>query len=67
VPGFTGPYPRTPYHSKDFTNGYHPQDAFELFNQHWSNAWGFKGMISYIDGCKVKGGSLCITQLHSHG
>ncbi|XP_058727328.1 uncharacterized protein LOC131598774 [Vicia villosa] len=36
VPGFIAPYPRTPYHSKDFTSGYHPQDACELFNQRHS-------------------------------
>ncbi|PNY17385.1 hypothetical protein L195_g014127, partial [Trifolium pratense] len=36
VPGFIAPYPRTPYHSKDFPSGYHPQDACELFNQRHS-------------------------------
>lgn len=36
MPGFVAPYPRTPYHSKDFPSGYHPQDACELFNQRHS-------------------------------
>ncbi|WJX72043.1 hypothetical protein P8452_55964 [Trifolium repens] len=28
VPGFIAPYPRTPYHFKDFPSGYHPQNAY---------------------------------------
>jgi hypothetical protein len=36
VPGFIAPYPRTPYHSKEFPNGYQPQNACELFNQRHS-------------------------------
>lgn len=36
VPGFIAPYPRTPYHSKEFPSGYQPQNACELFNQRHS-------------------------------
>ncbi|OIW16053.1 hypothetical protein TanjilG_04588 [Lupinus angustifolius] len=36
VPGFIAPYSVTPYHSKEFPSGYHPQNASELFNQRHS-------------------------------
>lgn len=36
LPGFIAPYSSTPYHSKEFPSGYHPQDERELFNQRHS-------------------------------
>ncbi|KAM6568100.1 hypothetical protein CsatB_016085 [Cannabis sativa] len=36
LPGFMAPYPDVPYHLKEFPDGYHPQNAKELFNQRHS-------------------------------
>ncbi|XP_062118038.1 uncharacterized protein LOC133831678 [Humulus lupulus] len=36
LPGFMAPYPGVPYHLKEFPDGYHPQNAKELFNQRHS-------------------------------
>lgn len=36
LPGFIAPYPNVPYHLKEFPDGYHPENAKELFNQRHS-------------------------------
>ena len=36
LPGFIAPYPGVPYHLKEFPDGYHPQNAKELFNMRHS-------------------------------
>lgn len=36
LPGFIAPYPNVSYHLKEFPDGYHPENAKELFNQRHS-------------------------------